>query len=376
MPSPNAISGCSFRIRAWQILTALVVLAGIGEAGSAEGSPTISDTGNPKCLAGSQSVTAAATLPDSSLQAVRQRLAMVVGPSETGTLASGLRELARRDARFSIPTAEGMDGRRLAAGVAHFAIGTLRVDSRAKSLSHGAVGKRFPTTPNSIVMQLSARDLDDGRFVHDPEDDLPKGTLTITGQNSQVRRWRKFNVANSGTTNFPLTVPELSLTKVQTTVVVPLGGVGFSADWDAALADLSANTNVRDPEIAWNIYRQSMECVERTWPAARVIWTTMPLAASRNTLRNCFNAQVRSFASAHGRPLLDIAAIQSTGEDGKMAIDAEGERSSVAWATTGGLSRLNLEGAVRVAQAWWWLQAKLPDGPTAARDESAGKPTP
>jgi hypothetical protein len=263
-----------------------------------------------------------------------------------------------------------MAGRRLTSGVAQFQISSNRLDNRLKSLGLGVRSQRFPSAPATMTMQLSARDLDDGRFIHSG-DNLPTGILTITAQNSQVREWRRFNVARSTVGNYPLTVPLTSMAKVQTSAAVPMGGLGFDT---AEEYEVAQKPNVRDPAVAWGLYCQALEGSEQTWTSAQVVWTTMPLAASRNTLRNVFNAQVRSAAIANARPLLDLAAIQSVGEDGRAAIDAEGPCSQAAYATSGSQSRMSLEGAVRGARAWWWLQAQLAQrAPASAASSQAAK---
>ncbi|MEK7414448.1 MAG: hypothetical protein AAB263_14130 [Planctomycetota bacterium] len=342
-------------------------------------------------IARADAIASADALSDSELAPIRKQIGLVITPSETDTLSAGLRELAKREPRFAITYAEGMDAKRMPAGVASFQLGSTRLDNRAKSLHQSVVNKRFPTAPATVAMQLSTQDLDDGRFVH-TRDDLPTGIMTITGQNAQVHQWRRFGppipnttpptwpggpvaqagpaVGASATTSYPLTIPEIDFTKVQTSAVVPLGGVGFSSSWNEHLDALAQQTNARDPHVAFEYYRQSLERMEQTWSSANVVWTTIPLAASRNGLRNAFNANVRSYASAHGKPLLDIAAIQSTGDDGQPAVDAEGERSQPAWASPGSRSRMNMNGAVRTAKAWWWIQAKLqPPPPMTAAEK-------
>ena len=363
----------------WCLLAAAATfsapLAAVEEAGAAPNQAPPATIAPQFMLAGPKAAHVADQLTDNELQRVRDRLALVIGPAESGTLALGLSELGKRDTRYAIATAEGSDGRRLAAGVATYQIGRNRLDSRAKSLSGGVASKRYPAAPASVAMQLSTRDLDDGRFVRQ-DDDASVATLTIRAENSQVTSWRRFGpplknwpggsvvqggpgVASSPTSSYPLTVPQVGMAKVNTTVAVPLGSAAFAPAWDAYIDSLAAGTIVRDPDVAWAIYRQSLELAERAWPTAQVVWTTMPLAGTRNTLRNWFNAQVRQHAMAHGKPLLDIAAIQSVGDDGRPALDAEGECSQPANVTSGNPSKLSLDGAVKVAKAWWWLQAKL-----------------
>lgn len=200
-------------------------------------------------IAGPEAVVASASLSDQQLTAVRARLSMIVEPAEAGSLAAGLRELTRRESRFAIPAAEGMAGRRLTSGVAQFQIGTNRLDNRLKSLGLGVSSQRFPSAPATMTMQLSARDLDDGRLIHSG-DNLPTGILTISAHNSQVTEWRRFNVGQSTVSNYPLTVPRTSPTKVQTSAAVPMGGIGFDTGEEYEVAQ---TPNVRDPAVAWDL---------------------------------------------------------------------------------------------------------------------------
>jgi hypothetical protein len=344
------------------ILLVCVVVQGIAEEPQASPAQPL--------VAGPAAVTA--DISDTQLSAVANRVMMTTACGKN-SLADGLKELAKREPRFAIPVAERA-GKTLKAGVANFPLRSNNLVASAKIMREGIASKRFPTDPSSITWQLSPRDLNSGRYVME-ESDQPVGIITVQAQNTHVESWRRFGspvanfpggpvtqagpgIADGANGSNPLLLPEIGMAEVGTTVAVPLGG-GLIEDWDAQIAAMNWRPNDRDPDVAWAYYRSSLERAEKTWPKASVIWTTMPLASSRNTLRNYFNSKVRAYAAERGKPLLDIAAIQSTNVAGHTFVDAEGECSDPALVMPTRLPELNTEGAVRMARAWWWMQANL-----------------
>lgn len=125
----------------------------------------------------------------------------------------------------------------------------------------------------------------------------------------------------------------------------------------------------------WDYYRTKMLQLENSYPAKKFIWWTMPLTDSpddwTNDQRSGFNNLVRAYATASGKILFDIAAIESHDLYGNIITTTTAppvERLFTSYTSDGG--HLSTIGAERVAKAWWVLIAK-----TAGWSSSTG-PTP
>jgi hypothetical protein len=89
-----------------------------------------------------------------------------------------------------------------------------------------------------------------------------------------------------------------------------------------------------------------------------IVWWTIPIETSGNTNRQVFNDNVRTYASANGKVLFDMADIESHNAAGEKLIDGSGrELQQGDWSSDGG--HLNDAGSRRVASAWWWLMARV-----------------
>lgn len=111
-------------------------------------------------------------------------------------------------------------------------------------------------------------------------------------------------------------------------------------------------------------YRDTMEKLEQNNPNVRLIWWTEPLTTSDNAARNEYNRLVREYALAHNKPLFDIADIESHDPDGKEATDSAGVVAMYRGYTRDD-GHLVKKAQLRVANAWWYLLARLSGWPGA-----------
>lgn len=125
-----------------------------------------------------------------------------------------------------------------------------------------------------------------------------------------------------------------------------------------------------DPERVFAAYRETMERLEKSHPRAKIVWWTEPINSRNNGARNRYNELVRRYARDQGKPLFDIADIESHDPRGKEAADGSGPVLYSGYTQDGG--HLIMEGRLRAARAWWWLLARLSGWPgSLAHDEDA-----
>jgi hypothetical protein len=118
---------------------------------------------------------------------------------------------------------------------------------------------------------------------------------------------------------------------------------------------------------SFEAYRDAMLQLEATYPDKRFLWWTQairPLWPS-NVAEDCeiiqnFNNQVREYALENGKPLLDMADIESHDANGNACYtgceSTCGEWGAEGLDTNG---HLNFDGALRIAKAYWWLMARV-----------------
>jgi hypothetical protein len=112
-----------------------------------------------------------------------------------------------------------------------------------------------------------------------------------------------------------------------------------------------------DPDADFATYRDAMLSLEAAYPSVAFVWWTMPICSEGDAARDAFNDQVRAYATAHGKYLLDIADIECHDAAGNYLTDAVGETLCADYTTDGG--HLNADGASRVAKALWVLLAEI-----------------
>jgi hypothetical protein len=142
--------------------------------------------------------------------------------------------------------------------------------------------------------------------------------------------------------------------------------------WQAKIADFVSSTIANessydvfsmkfcfiDPDADFNCYRDSLLWLESHYLNKIIVWWTIPIETSGNTNRQVFNDNVRTYASANGKVLFDMADIESHNAAGEKLIDGSGrELQQGDWSSDGG--HLNDAGSRRVASAWWWLMARV-----------------
>lgn len=114
-------------------------------------------------------------------------------------------------------------------------------------------------------------------------------------------------------------------------------------------------------------YVQSMAGLEAEFPVTVFVYTTMPITTgtdSDNVQRALYNAAVRTYCSANGRLLFDIADIESHDPDGILVTFTYNNqvypRLYSGYTADGG--HLNVAGARRVALGWYATAATITEG--------------
>lgn len=112
-----------------------------------------------------------------------------------------------------------------------------------------------------------------------------------------------------------------------------------------------------DPDANWDYYRSHMEQLMNDNPTKKFVWITIPLTTSGNANTDAFNANLRNYAQTHNIFLFDLAAIESHDPSGNPVTNGSSEALYAGYTSDGG--HLNTTGADRVAQAWWYLMARV-----------------
>ena len=114
--------------------------------------------------------------------------------------------------------------------------------------------------------------------------------------------------------------------------------------------------------LDFNYYRDTMLDLESRYPAKTFIWWTTPVKNvwtdppdHCEILRN-YNTQVRAYARANGKLLLDLADIESHAPDGSVCYSG---CETMCDEYRGDNGHPNQTGAIRIAKAYWWLMAKI-----------------
>jgi len=112
-----------------------------------------------------------------------------------------------------------------------------------------------------------------------------------------------------------------------------------------------------DTSAQWSYYRDTMLELEGTYPEKIFVWWTMPITTRGYANRDAFNTQVRNFCAANGKPLYDIAAIESHDPSGIPISEGGYEAMYSGYSDDGG--HLNETGRRRAAHGMWWLISRL-----------------
>ncbi|MBA3708857.1 MAG: hypothetical protein H0W83_08580 [Planctomycetes bacterium] len=299
-------------------------------------------------------------------------------------LAKGLDELAAADAdRYTIRSAyTPMRDWLKAGGFAHFQVGAgCQPDSRIADFGRLMDRNRIGDLAKVAQMQFDTRDLPSGREIESGYNqysavmEINISSVALEGVYTETLSSRR--VVGNGTTTaitgpqtYPLELPNVGVRHLRTNVKVPIG-LGSEGP---GIAPVAIGPWPRDPRVAWATYRDGMEKLEAAHPATSFVWTTMPIAASANAQRTWFNAEVRAYASAESKILLDLADIESHDPAGHVQADRQGEVLAKDYAMPGQGGEVNADGRRREAKAWWWLMARIAGWKSDAASDSTAQP--
>jgi hypothetical protein len=117
---------------------------------------------------------------------------------------------------------------------------------------------------------------------------------------------------------------------------------------------------ISDPSNFEEMVIGPVEALEAAQSDKIFIWWTIPLARLDNENTQRFNDMVRTYASENGKPLLDIADIESHAPDGTPARSERGlEIIDQAYTNESRSGHLNETGRDRMARAIWVFMAQL-----------------
>lgn len=112
-----------------------------------------------------------------------------------------------------------------------------------------------------------------------------------------------------------------------------------------------------EPGTVFERYRDRLVELDRAFPEVAFVRWTCPLGTESNRARHEFNEAVRKDAREAGKPLFDLADIESHDRDGKPVLLSNLPALSRYYAEDEG--HLNETGRKRAARALWALLAKL-----------------
>ncbi|MEI7554579.1 hypothetical protein [Candidatus Chlorohelix sp.] len=132
---------------------------------------------------------------------------------------------------------------------------------------------------------------------------------------------------------------------------------GYADRVQVAMMKFCFVDNTASASKIWETYRNGMNYLETKYPKVKFVWWTMPLMTDGNQIRDQYNKLVRDYVKANNKILFDIADIESHEPSGKAVSDNNYLALFNDYSSDGG--HLNEQGSQRVAQAWWWLTARL-----------------
>lgn len=214
---------------------------------------------------------------------------------------------------------------------------------------------RFEEHADVALLGMQAEDIDAGRRVQYTTKvyrvRLDIRSYKVSLQNSFTENINFITNQNGGLVagNFPLELPNMEVAGLSTSVIVP-AGQGLTT---------RRVLSPRYPGLTFAYYRDSMEALEKAYGGTRFVWATVPLEDDDNLQRNLYNTMVREYAAAHGKPLYDIAALQSHDDRGRLVQDEQGPRLAEVWRDGRYDHSLNEAGRQRIAEGWWAMLTEL-----------------
>ena len=338
-------------------------------APSAATSATDAATGSDAIIADQAAIASEADLTPDTLNAVRGMAVVGVHPTSGDALASGLTELAQADPTRHAYRVANVPER---SWFAHGGFGHFQSSTNDTPTAHLAAfakrieAKHLDDAVSAAYLELDPRDFPDGQraeVVYTTYNvgmsiDLTSASLAGT-YTETLTAPRVLTNGNRGIFlgyyQYPLELPNLQVNHLETTLSLPAGG--HVGDDDEVMVPRLSD---RDPRVAIKNYADAMAALQKAHPDITFIYGTVALTPKGNWQRNAFNQMMRVLSIQRGVPLYDAAAILSTGADGQVAFDEQGERLAPENRdeTSGGISAA---GRTRLAKAWWWLLAEVHD---------------
>lgn len=104
----------------------------------------------------------------------------------------------------------------------------------------------------------------------------------------------------------------------------------------------------------------NLEALEDAYPQTTFMYWTMALSRRADLSSQNLNRQMREYAGANGKALMDLADIQSHRPDGTPCYDNLGNNNeAICDEYTEDIGHLNALGKQRAAMALWWLMARI-----------------
>jgi hypothetical protein len=310
-------------------------------------------------------------LDDAAIAAVRGMAVALSHPAASTDLVVGLRELGDAQPRYALRIGAAPEATWYRSGGlgAYPSFSTSRLPDRATGFVGQVVRGRLAPAVGAYVLHADAVDLPSGRYAPVTQTtnwatmDLRFTSASLQGVYvEEIEGYRTIGGAVVGRRTFPIELPNFQMDSVSVTARVPMG----------SSIDEAPTIDPRQPAVALKSYRDAMDRIATADPGAAVVWTTLPLAAGRNTQRLAYNRAIRAWATAGGHPILDIAAVQALGPDGVVATDAEGEILASAWRDGARPTAMNADGRRRLAEEWWTTMAAVATKRRAAMATPSG----
>ena len=117
---------------------------------------------------------------------------------------------------------------------------------------------------------------------------------------------------------------------------------------------------LRNNHPRWPYYRNTMEKLQGEYPDTTFVFWTIPLTRDGQPGTDLFNEKVRSYCRENGKVLFDIADIEAYDPNGVKQFNDNGDEViSAKYTKEIHAGHLNTPGRIRVAQAFWYLNARL-----------------